>query len=152
MAQPSCGLLPGASLAGALSVALKHRQEHWFVIRCIDSTRDTDGLLDIFRYHDLSCEVISSNVCLSIEMLEKALEHELFTGFDEVWLFAGPPPGQDLATLPRATSDGADFSERLPEELTEAMDATRCILILGDGCGLNYATTDTRLAEGLAAM
>jgi len=83
--------------------------------------------------------------------LWKALETDVLTGFDEVWIFRNESPTTSLESLSSATSDGVEFSAGMPAGLADAMDRTDCVLVLGDGCGLNYATTEDRIAERLTS-
>jgi hypothetical protein len=89
------------------------------------------------------------NICVTMPSLWRALEVGVLTGFDEVWVHGNELPTISLETAPSATSDGVSFSPGVPAGLADAMDATDCILVLGDGCGLNYATLDDRIAERL---
>jgi hypothetical protein len=52
------------------------------------------------------------------------------------------------------TSDSVDFNQRLPDGLEAYMKESRCVLALGDGCGLNYATWSSVFAafvDGISA-
>lgn len=51
----------------------------------------------------------------------------------------------------RVSSDGADFNEGTPLGLEEWMIDAGCLLVLGDGAGLNFATLDGGLADRLRA-
>jgi hypothetical protein len=144
------GMTPGGNVGDALTRILRLRGHDWLaVVRSIDSASTTAELTKALAFHHLAYDLINGNVCLSIETLQRAVSSGAFTGFDEVWIVAGSPPAYDLASLPSATSDGADFMSDLPEELSRAMQQTNCVLILGDGCGLNYATTSPQLQEEL---
>ena len=66
----------------------------------------------------------------------------LMAGFDEVWLFDHGRPNKEVPLGIVLTSDAVNFNEQLPEGLETYMRETRCVLALGDGCGLNYATWD----------
>jgi hypothetical protein len=144
-------LIPNGNVADVLTRILPLHDRDWLaIVRNIDSTHATDGLSNALAFHRVAYNIINGNVCLSIEAIQKAVSKEVFTGFDEVWIIAGSPPASDLSMLPSATSDGADFSSRVPEGLLDAMVRTNCILIVGDGCGLNYATTSSRLQGELA--
>ena len=119
------------------------------VIRSIDSASTCESVAEALDFHSVDFEIISGNVCLSIENLRKAISTEAFSGFDEVWIISGPPPAFDLTPLPTATSDGSDFSSGIPDELSNAVEKTRCVAIVGDGCGLNFVTTDRRIQKEL---
>mgnify|MGYP001566017340 CR=1 FL=1 len=51
----------------------------------------------------------------------------------------------------RVGSEGADFNEGTPLGLEEWMIDSGCLLVLGDGAGLNFATLDGGLADRLRA-
>ena len=51
----------------------------------------------------------------------------------------------------RVGSEGQDFNEGTPLGLEEWMVDSGCLLVLGDGAGLNFATLDAALAERLRA-
>jgi hypothetical protein len=71
-------------------------------------------------------------------------------GMDELYLCAKwndefePFPG-------RITSDMTDFAESTPIGLEEWFQISDCLLAVGDGSGLNFATLDAELAERLRA-
>ena len=117
------------------------------IIRGIDSARSRNDLTKVLAFHDVPYDVVNGNICVSAAALQKSLELGLFTGFDEVWISSGSPPTFDLASLPSATSDATDFSSSMPGELSVAIEKTNCILVLGDGCGLNYASNDEHIQE-----
>ena len=74
----------------------------------------------------------------------------LFRGFDEVYLCA--EWNEEFETYPtRITSDLTDFSEATPLGLDDWMLEAGCLLALGDGAGLNFATPDHEIAERLCA-
>ncbi len=73
-----------------------------------------------------------------------------FRGFDEIYLCA--EWNEEFETFPgRITSDLTDFSEATPLGLEDWMLEAGCLLALGDGVGLNFATPDADLAERLRA-
>ena len=51
----------------------------------------------------------------------------------------------------RVGGEGADFNEGTPLGLEEWMIDSGCLLVLGDGAGVNFATLDGGLAERLRA-
>ena len=153
MISVSHGMLPDRNVHGVLERILCMRGQDWVaVIRSIDSSYSQDALTGALAFHHLAYQVINGNICVCIDTLQKALGQGFFTGFDEVWIVSGKPPDFDLASLPSATSDGADFSSDVPKELSRVLEQTNCILIIGDGCGLNYATISRQLQEELAKM
>ncbi len=73
-----------------------------------------------------------------------------FNGFDELFLCA--EWNDEFESFPgRITSDAQNFSEGGPLGLEEWMIDVGCLLALGDGSGLNFATLDSDLAERLRA-
>ena len=82
--------------------------------------------------------------------LERLSTVGLFAGGDEVYLASEwndefePFPG-------RISADVADFREATPLGLEEWMVHAGCVLVLGDGTSLNYATMSRDVHERLAA-
>ncbi len=71
-------------------------------------------------------------------------------GNDEVFLC--PEWDDEFESFPgRIGSEALDFNEVTPLGLEEWMIDTGCLLALGDGAGLNFATLDASLAERLCA-
>lgn len=119
------------------------------VVRSIDSSYLKQDLEKILQFHDVSYKVINGNLCLFKEDLRDAVSAGVFTGFDEVWLFYHAPPSKNLTSIPNATSDSKDFGGKVDREMLEAFHETKCVVILADGCGLNYLTSDFTIAEKL---
>ena len=72
----------------------------------------------------------------------------VFRGIDE--LFLCTEWNEELEPFPgRISSDQHDFNEATPLGLEEWMIDAGCVLALGDGDGLNFATLDPALAERL---
>ncbi len=142
------GHLPAATVPDALAELrdLLGCASH-AIIRSLDSSHSERDLSRALSFHGVDFEVSFGNVCVSMGSLWKALEADVFTGFDEVWIFRNEFPSTTLESLTSATSDGADFSAGMPASLAGAMDRTDCVLVLGDGCGLNYATTEDQITE-----
>jgi hypothetical protein len=73
-----------------------------------------------------------------------------FRGTDELFLSA--EWNDEFESFPgRITSDGQDFSVSTPLGLEEWILDSGCLLALGDGSGLNFATPDPELSERLRA-
>jgi hypothetical protein len=87
-------------------------------------------------------------------LLPGELEHfshaGIFSGNDELYLCAEwndefePFPG-------RISSDQTNFNDSTPLGLEEWMVDAGCLIALGDGAGLNFATPDADLAARLSA-
>lgn len=120
------------------------------VVRSIDSACSRDGLSRALTFHRVPYDVVLGNIQLSMENLWRAVDAEVFTGFDEVWIFSGEFPAADLTRMPPVTSDGTDFTDGIPEEVARTFESGHCFLVVGDGCGLNYATSDDRIAKAIA--
>ena len=74
----------------------------------------------------------------------------LFTGNDELLLAS--EWNEEFESFPgRLTTENHNFSETTPLGLEEWMMDAGCMLALGDGHGLNYATIDPELGERLRA-
>lgn len=81
--------------------------------------------------------------------LERMSSCGFFHGVDELLLCR--EWDDEFETFPgRISSDLHDFGETTPLGLEEWMLDTGCILALGDGDGLNFATPDADLARTLA--
>lgn len=82
--------------------------------------------------------------------LEHCASVGLFAGGDE--LFVGAEWNDEFESFPgRIGAEAANFSEGTPLGLEEWMFDTQCVLALGDGAALNYATTNPDVHEKLVA-
>jgi hypothetical protein len=82
--------------------------------------------------------------------LEKASSAGILTGGDEV--FFSLEWDDEFEPYPsRVSADSVDFREVLPLGLADWMLETGCVLAVGDGVGLNYATTSLELHERLSS-
>jgi len=80
--------------------------------------------------------------------LERAASIGILNGGDEIYLLA--EWNDEFEAFPgKVGGEVADLSEGTPLGLDEWMVHTGCILALGDGKGLNFATPDEELAERL---
>lgn len=83
-------------------------------------------------------------------MLDQFNTLGLFAGTDELLLCT--EWNDEFESFPgRFSSDVADFATGSPLGLEEWMHDTGCLLALGDGQGLNFATLDSALADALRA-
>ncbi len=147
------GMTPSGNVADALRRVLPLFHREWItVIRSIDSASSQDDLAKALTFHKVPHNCTNGNICFSVGDLQRVLDADVFTGFDEVWIVSGSSPSFDLGHLPSATSDATDFSARMPKDLRLAIEKTNCILVVGDGCGLNYATTDEQICEAIVLM
>ena len=82
--------------------------------------------------------------------LDRCASVGFLNGNDELFLCA--EWNDEFEAFPgRVGSEAHDFDEGTPLGLEEWMIDTGCLLALGDGVGLNFATLDAALAEGLRA-
>jgi hypothetical protein len=82
--------------------------------------------------------------------LERFSSVGLFTGGDEVFLAV--EWNDEFESFPgRVSADAADFRDAVPLGLEEWMVHTGCVLALGDGASLNYATSSPEVHERLVA-
>ena len=82
--------------------------------------------------------------------LDRFSQAGLFCGHDELYLCA--EWNEEFEPFPgRITSDSHDFGEASPLGLEEWMIDSGCVLALGDGDGVNFATLDRDLADRLRA-
>lgn len=119
------------------------------VIRCLDSSNDATAIARVLDAHQVSFQILNGSVCLSTTDLQLAIYAGAFVGFDEVWLLAGDRPASQMFAYSNITSDGKDFSREEPRDLRHAMRESGCIVALGDGCGLNFATSSNDISESL---
>ncbi len=82
--------------------------------------------------------------------LDRCAAVGLLAGNDELFLCA--EWNDEFEAFPgRVGSEAQGFDESTPLGLEEWMIHTGCLLALGDGAGLNFATLDAALAERLRA-
>ena len=122
------------------------------VIRSIDSARSLDDLRRTLSFHEVPCYINAGNVCVDMRDLSPAVATGVFTGFDELWLFRNRELTAELVDVPGVTSDGIDLSQGIPKPLSEVIERSHCVLVLADGCGLNYVTSDDRVAQTIASI
>jgi hypothetical protein len=81
--------------------------------------------------------------------LERAASVGILIGPDELYLMA--EWNDEFEPFPGRIGEAQDFADATPLGLEEWMLDTGCILALGDGNGVNFATADPELAERLRA-
>ncbi len=122
----------------------------YMLITSIDSSRDLHTLTTIAQLIT-DCEtgefIENSLVVKGNEFYELPGIHELFHGFDEVWLF----PAHPLSALPAEVwlTGPLDISNEIPNGMIHWMKQTDCMLGLGDGIGLNYITPELNIGRTL---
>jgi len=137
-----CGWLDDSIWRLADSEWYFFRELPYALVTCIDSTPDvksTTTARKIVASRD-SCSFIGDSLVVgNAELLDVALRYDLFTHFDEVWLYTGLPS----TAKPSGTSivSPTDLSvEPPPAELAEWFSVSGCLVGLGDGIGMNYMT------------
>jgi len=81
--------------------------------------------------------------------LERVASVGILTGSDELYLCA--EWNDEFEVFPGRIGEGQDFTDGTPLGLDEWMLDSGCILAIGDGVGLNYATPDAELDARLRA-
>ena len=82
--------------------------------------------------------------------IERLASVGILTGSDELYLCS--EWNDEFEVFPgRISTDLVDFEETTPLGLEEWMVDSGCLLALGEGQGLNFATLDSQLAENLRA-
>lgn len=82
--------------------------------------------------------------------LERFASVGLFGGGDELLLAV--EWADEFEPYPnRLSADAVDFRQGLPLGLEDWMVDTRCVMVMGDGAALNYATTNADVHEKLSA-
>lgn len=146
------GTIENASVGEALRLVLDRFEDSaCVVLRSLDSYREVDDLVHCMEHGRYEFALVHRNVCLSLQTVRARLD-TLFEHFDEVWLFRGAPPAVSLELVPHSTSDSKSFVESVPPEVLEALSRSGCVLLLADGCGLNYATTDEAIERAIAVL
>ena len=144
----TCGSIEGGHVGTALAAARDMLAgDEVVIVRGLDSVRDARELSRVLKQFKMPHAIEAGNVCCSINDLVPEYA-EVFTGFDEVWI-AQRRPRMDLSSIPRATSDSEDFKGGVHPEIEKAMVREHCLLLLADGCGLNYATSIEDLGQRL---
>lgn len=142
--------LDGLTLAGAWERVAGHLPgDAVSLIACLDSSREparSAFLMERARAADAGAVDQDGRIVLAARALAPLVDDpQVFAGYDEVYVFArrsqavGPPPvaltsEEPVGPDPRLASWFAD---------------TGCLLGLGDGYGLNYATPSRTLAGAL---
>jgi hypothetical protein len=125
------------------------------LVRGIDSTRDQADLGRILVRCGLPHTLETPGWVVASNGIPLALEHNLFTGFDEVWLFDGP--AKSLRAVPEDWDFGNDSGEPLhledmPTALRELVSRDPTPLMLRDGCGLHCMTLNEAYVACLRRM
>jgi len=127
------------------------RQLPYALVTSIDSSidlRSTTTARKIVQRED-SCTFLGRALLVPDgAIVEIALRHDLFSHFDEIWLYehsprVAKPPGASIVS-PVDLSIAAP-----PRDLLNWFSESDCVVGLGDGIGMNYMTTSTQVAYAL---
>lgn len=117
------------------------------IVRSIDSSEKIEDIRNILNFHNIYYDYINENICLSKTNLNLALDADVFTGFDEVWVFLDHIPEKSLSSIPVSTSDSIHFDEEIDKNVLTCFKDYDCAVLLADGCGLNYMTKNVELEK-----
>jgi hypothetical protein len=131
-----------------------HRADRDLIVRghvlisMVDSTPEVarlSSLLSVLAELSAAYRAADDDVVIDGETLLSLINRGFFTGFDEIWLFAEPPLDGKPPSL-RLTSD-VRLGQKLPEGIASWMTESGSLAGLGDGDGLNFATSHSALAD-----
>lgn len=120
----------------------------YVLITSIDSSRDLQTLRTtkqiVGQFKD--CKFLDGSLVVTEKVFSEIVKaYNLFNGFDEIWLF---PHSPSIKLPPDVWITGPlDITKEVPKGLVEWMISSGCILGLGDGIGLNFATSDKTIAS-----
>lgn len=144
--------LPGLTLATGWSrVAQRLPGDACVLIACMDSNRAPGAstfLLGEAQAHDPGATVHHGRIVMAARALAAFVaDRRAFAGFDEVWVFAGAPAADVVE--PETIGLTSETPVEPAPALSGWFEETGCLLGLGDGDGLNYATPSRALAAAL---
>ncbi len=138
--KPQYGMIRHQSVYESLKSLVESFGNIVAVVRSLDSSREGNDLQKILDFHRVPYKLVQGNVCLFEAELKQALNSNVFTGFDEIWLFFDDAPQEDLSEIPYCTSDSSNFDEKINDKILMTFQEIGCVAILADGCGLNFLT------------
>ena len=121
------------------------------LITCVDSTRfeSRERVQRLFVRRLYLGRCLEYGFAFGVDRLAElaAADEQYFVPFGELWLWER---GDQLSRPPASTTSETPFTDypKFPDldsdlqQLRTWMVASGCVLGLGDGCGLNYITTD----------
>jgi hypothetical protein len=122
---------------------------YYSVVSVVDSTPRVGrlpSLAPLIQSHGASLWLCGDDIAFEATFLLVLIEeHGFFNGFDEIWFMPDLPKIPKPETL-RITSD-LGFEADPPAGLSAWVQETKCLLGLGDGDGLNFATFDPEIAS-----
>lgn len=142
-----CDYLSGANISAVLGLLEPEVRSSTCALRVLDSMRSGEAIQAALGRRGVSARVEAGFAVLAGCDLLRVLEQGLLCGFDEVWLLTS---GKPLTPVPDdlvLTSDGTELRSADAAKLEPVLQAVGAWLILGDGCGLNWATTSERVRD-----
>ena len=112
----------------------------YVLVTCVDSNFKVGTLLISTQIveSEAECSILGDSLLIAGANIAAIAErHNLFNGFDEIWLYRECPQTEK----PRGISIVSPIDlnvERPSQELLDWFDQTGCILGLGDGIGMNF--------------
>lgn len=134
------------------SFAAKHRElfrVRSALITCVDSCPApgrSDAWIKLLAENAVKFELLADCVWIPPSHLLGVIDARgILAGFDEMYLIAGKPESA-MGIAKRFTSDWANFSKELPDEVVQQMQRVGADGYFSDGCGLNFVLSHN-LAE-----
>ena len=124
------------------------------LVTSIDSTSNlrTITTVDTIIQRYPKSRYLGSGVVLPTARLpEVTNEFKLFTGFDEVWFFREDPHWEPPTGLSIVSPLNLEEDE-VPPVVFDWMKISNCTLGLGDGIGLNFATSNEDIGKYLYGL
>jgi hypothetical protein len=125
----------------------------YVLVTCIDSTKDVKSTVTARKIaeSEVSCSFLGTSLVVgNARIIDVAARCNLFSHFDEIWLFqerpvVGKPPGTSIVAPVDLNT------ETPPKDLLDWFIASNCVLGLGDGIGMNYITGSRNILDALNA-
>jgi len=127
------------------------KEFRYVLVTCTDSTGDVKSTTTARKTVESedSCSFLGRSLVVgNARIIDVAVRYDLFSHFDEMWLYQEPP----LVGKPPGTSivSPVDLNtETPPKELLDWFVASNCLLGLGDGIGMNYLTASEKIVHAL---
>ena len=158
----TAGSIPNTSILEVLqTIDWREFGVEFCQISCIDSNHTPAKLPSV---HKLISEcginethVLGDNMVISYaDMLLIPSSSSIFCGFDEVWLSTAMPQiiiPNDISIEGVPITEWPDtHRDHIIIEIPKWMRTNCCILVLGDGCGLNYVTNSDTVAAKMESF
>lgn len=134
-------------------------KSHWEVfeelpyvlVTCRDSSTDVKSTVTatkIVELEDYYSFLGRSFLVSDGKIMEVVQRYNLFSHFDEIWLYRDRPTINKPAGI--SIVSPLDLSKDTPScEILEWFNESGCVLGLGDGIGMNYITTSKEIVQSL---